>query len=103
MRDSQTAATLDLCNQYDNDLVQWSEHGTICDICKEFEGNVYSISGTSLNYPMLEEVPPAHPHCEHVLLATSEEGIALEKERGESDLARQIREGQEANQWSNVR
>jgi hypothetical protein len=36
-------------------------------------------------------------------LATSEEGIALEKERGESDLARQIREGQEANQWSNIR
>jgi len=31
------------------------------------------------------------------ILPTSEEGIALNKERGESDLARQIREERERN------
>jgi hypothetical protein len=103
MRESQTAATLDLCRQYENDLVQWSDHGTVCEICIQFEDKIYSISGTSLDYPMLEEEPPAHPNCQHVLLATSEEGIALERTRGESDLAKQIREGQEAVEWRNVR
>jgi hypothetical protein len=52
---------------------------------------------------MLEEEPPAHPNCQHVLLATSEEGIALERERGESDLAKQIREGQEGEARLNAR
>jgi len=103
MRESQTAATLDLCNQYENDLVVISDHGTDCEECEEFEGNTYSISGTSTEYPMLEDEPPFHPNCKHVLLATSEEGIALERERGESDLAKQIREGQEAVEWRNVR
>jgi hypothetical protein len=103
MRESQTAATLDMCRQYENDLVVISDHGTDCEECEEYEGKTYSISGASLEYPMLEGEPPFHPNCKHVLLATSEEGIALEKERGESDLARQIREGQEANQWSNIR
>jgi len=103
MRESQTAATLDMCRQYENDLVVVSDHGTDCEECEEFEGKTYSISGTSLEYPMLEDEPPFHPNCKHVLLATSEEGIALERERGESDLAKQIREGQEAVEWRNVR
>ena len=76
LREAQTEATLDLCEQYDNDLVQWSDHGTVCEICIEFEGKIYSISGKSLEYPMLEREPPAHPNCEHSLLPTSD--IAIE-------------------------
>jgi len=76
LREAQTEATLDLCEQYDNDLVQWSDHGTVCEICIEFEGKIYSISGKSLEYPMLEQEPPAHPNCEHSLLPTSD--IAIE-------------------------
>ena len=95
MRESQTAATLDLCRQYENDLVYVSDHNTDCDICAEFEGNTYSISGTSPDYPVLLEEPPFHPNCKHVLLATSEAAIEVQKEYGETDLARQIREAGE--------
>ena len=95
MRESQTAATLDLCRQYENDLVYISDHNTDCDVCAEFEGNTYSISGTSPDYPMLLEEPPFHPNCKHVLLATSEAAIEVQKEYGETDLARQIREAGE--------
>lgn len=72
MREAQTQATLELCREYDNDLVQWSDHGTNCNECKEFEGQVYSISGKNPNYPPLEATPPIHPNCEHSLLPTTD-------------------------------
>ena len=75
LRNVQTDATLDLCRQYENDLVQWSDHSTECEICEGYEGNIYSISGTHPNYPPLDESPPAHPNCKHSLLPTSEEAI----------------------------
>jgi len=79
MRDAQTAATLDLCHQYENDLVQVSSHGTVCEICAQYEGKVYSISGKTLGYPILDAKTPFHPNCEHSLLPTSPEAIAEEK------------------------
>jgi hypothetical protein len=82
LRDAQTAATLDLCRQYDNDLVEVSSHGTICDICKPFEGNVYSLSGMDPDYPKLEMETPFHPNCEHSLLPTSVEAIGTRGGRG---------------------
>jgi hypothetical protein len=106
MRESQTAAVLDLCNQYDNDLVQISDHGTDCDVCEEFEGNIYSISGKSPNYPPLEDEPPYHPNCKHSMQATSEEAVEVRswrEGRGETQLGRTIREAEEAAQWRNVR
>jgi len=77
LRNVQTAATLDLCKQYDNDLVQVSDHGTDCEsgICQQFEGNIYSISGAHPKYPQLEETPPYHPNCLHSILPTSDEAI----------------------------
>ena len=69
---AQTDATLSLCRQYENDLVQWSNHGTQCPECAVFEGNVYSISGKHPNYPPLTESPPLHPNCEHSLLPTTD-------------------------------
>jgi len=81
MRDAQTAATLDLCHQYENDLVQVSSHGTVCEICAQYEGKVYSISGKTPGYPILDARTPFHPNCEHSLLPTSLEAIA-EEEKG---------------------
>jgi hypothetical protein len=78
MRDAQTAATLDLCHQYENDLVQVSSHGTVCEICAQYEGKVYSISGKTPGYPMLERRTPFHPNCEHSMLPTSLEAILAE-------------------------
>jgi len=82
LREAQTKATLDLCDQYDNDLVQVSDHNTDCEECEEYEGNIYSISGTNPDYPALEAEPPYHPRCMHSLLPTSEIAIQSEKEFG---------------------
>ena len=75
LRNVQTDATLDLCKQYENDLVEVSDHSCDCEICEPFEGNIYSISGHSLKYPPLGETPPYHPNCKHSLHPTSEEAV----------------------------
>lgn len=103
MREAQTAATESLCHQYDNDLVVISSHGCDCDICEPYEGNVYSLSGRSMKYPLLEKKPPFHPNCKHSMHPTTARAEELNKEYGETDLDRQIREAKEAGLWRNVR
>lgn len=79
LRFAQTDATLGLCEVYDNDLVEVSDHATDCDICEEFEGEIYSISGKSREYPALKESPPFHPNCKHSILPTSAEAIEIRR------------------------
>ena len=81
LRNAQSRATLDLCKQYDNDLVQVSSHGTDCNICSEYEGQIYSISGRHTRYPILSDSPPYHPNCMHSILPTSEEAIEIREAR----------------------
>lgn len=64
-----------------NDLVMVSAHGAD-DGCSFFEGQIFSISGTSDKYPALSEIdngPPFHPNCIHRLLPFVED-LATEKE-----------------------
>lgn len=51
------------------DLVQVSSHDHVEDVCTEYDGEVFSISGTHPQYPQLtpEATPPYHPNCVHVL------------------------------------
>ena len=95
MREAQTKATLESCRRYENDLVEVSIHPTDCEVCRAFEGRIFSISGTHPTYPKLEKKPPFHPGCRHSILPTSEEAIEMTKYRGESALRRQIREDRE--------
>jgi uncharacterized protein YdbL (DUF1318 family) len=92
LRKANTEATIETARQFENDLVAVSDHGTVCDECKEYEGNVYSLTGWNTKYPMLPAQPPFHPNCQHYLLCTSEEAIEVRKEYGETDWARQMRE-----------
>jgi len=79
---AQTQATIDQCALYENDLVQVSSHGTVCDICKEYEGNIYSLSGNDPDYPMLDEPCPFHPNCAHGLEPTTEANIRYREREG---------------------
>lgn len=72
LRVVQTEAVLNACKEFDNDLVQVSDHGCDCLICLEYEGNVYSLSGRSSTYPYLDSYPPWHPRCQHNISPTSE-------------------------------
>jgi len=77
MRRSQSQAVKNACNQWQNDLVQVSNHGTLTIICKPYEGNTYSISGNNRTYEYLDAEPPFHPNCMHFIIPTSEEAIAF--------------------------
>lgn len=68
-REIQTEAIQDRMEDYDLDLVQISAHLDVdgMDICNEYEGNVYSLSGNHPKYPQLDVKPPFHPNCVHVM------------------------------------
>lgn len=79
LRDVQSEAVKNMATQFDNDLIEISNHGTLSEICIPFEGNVYSISGKTPGY---EKMPPNgwptyHPSCEHFASPTSVEAIAV--------------------------
>lgn len=79
LREAQTAATIDLCQQYDNDLVIILGHGDdSCTICPAYEGEIFSLSGRDSVYPLLDDYPPFHPNCVHSMHATTHEAIAVQ-------------------------
>ena len=77
LRKVQSDSVKNMCTQYENDLVQISDHGTVSEICKPYEGNVYSINGQTPGYETLPEWPPFHPNCEHHASPTSIEAIEV--------------------------
>ena len=77
MRNAQTDSVINSCSQYDNDLVEVSNHGTLTPICEPFEGEIYSLSGRSKDYPAASDYPPYHPNCQHYLIPTSEDAISF--------------------------
>lgn len=78
MREAQTEATIDLCEEYENDLVQVDRHANPCELCAEYQGQVYSISGKHPHYPELPDGgPPWHPNCECSVSPTSETALRL--------------------------
>jgi hypothetical protein len=64
-----TQATIDIMNEAGTDLVEYNVHGPQehTEICLELSdggaGKIYSLSGKSENYPLLEIYPPAHYNC----------------------------------------
>lgn len=78
LRKVQTDAVVNMAKEYDADLVEISDHGTDCasNICQQYEGQVYSLSGKTPGYAVLDEYPPFHPNCEHNMFPTSEEALA---------------------------
>jgi hypothetical protein len=56
-------------SDFEVDIVEVSDIGSDCDICSEQEGEIYSISGKSNEYPAIGgNEPPYHPNCRHTLL-----------------------------------
>lgn len=78
MRKAQSEAVINSCREYETDLVEVSSHGTETKICKPYEGNVYSISGNSTEFPYLDQQPPFHPNCQHFLYPTSPEVVGTD-------------------------
>lgn len=61
-------ASFNRLQQYGMDLVVISVHYPCSDLCVPYQGNVFSISGTSDRYPSLESAISGglyHPNCKH--------------------------------------
>ena len=67
-REVMTAATANRMTETGLDLVAISSHPHKADPCSPFDGKTFSLSGTSTRYPRLEQRPPFHPFCRHVIL-----------------------------------
>ena len=72
-RESQNLAQINHMQYQNKDLVQMSSHLTTCPVCAPLQGRVYSISGTSTEYPALTmaytgDHANIHPNCRHTLL-----------------------------------
>lgn len=65
--EAQSQAVVNTALRVGSDLVQVTSHNTITPLCQEFEGKIFSISGTDPDFPALEEEPPYHPGCLHRL------------------------------------
>lgn len=67
--EAQTTGTLNRLAEHGFDLVKVSQHPHPSDTCNQYEGKIFSLSGTSDKYPALTVAPPFHPFCKHVLSA----------------------------------
>lgn len=72
--EASTTAALNRYAENGIDLVRWVARPEMgrespCDECRKLDGKVYSITGTTPGYPVLEEAPPLHPYCVCVLVA----------------------------------
>lgn len=70
-REAVSLGTVDRMTQVGLDLVTVSEHKGSCAICKPFEGRTFTLSGKIEGYERLEELPPFHPNCRHVIYAAA--------------------------------
>jgi len=76
----------------DYDLVQVTSHGTKCDLCGPWEGEILSISGNSKEYKSVDEAEGAglfHPRCQHRLVPYHE-SFAKQSKQWSSDLQKYI-------------
>lgn len=79
VHEARNTANINLGVRIGNDLVKMSSHFGSCPICEPYQGRVFSVSGTSPNYPSLYDTPWSsayqnfHPHCRHILTQYIEE------------------------------
>jgi hypothetical protein len=85
-RAARTEGTINRLNEANIDLVIITDTGAI-DFCREYENQIFSISGRSRKYPKLVLRPPYHPNCTHNLSGF----IAEFAEPGEITLGSQFK------------
>ena len=62
-----TQGVINTMFEFNYQLVEYSAHGANDIICGTKEGEIFSITGESDEYPHLENLTPSHPNCKHSL------------------------------------
>lgn len=76
--EAHSQATFTEAANHGTDLVEISSHNTSTAICLPFEGKVYSVSGTHKLFPPIQDVPPFHPNCLHLMFPTFESAMRVQ-------------------------
>lgn len=72
-REASSRGIVNTALKYNMDLVLVSDHDTETELCQKYEGKIFSISGNSKGYKVLDLLPPFHPNCKHVISPITEE------------------------------
>jgi hypothetical protein len=67
LREASTAGVINTANNLNTDLVQVSAHNTLTAFDAQFEGKIYSLSGSDPDFPQATFLPPFHPNCLHFI------------------------------------
>jgi hypothetical protein len=81
-REAVSVATRNRMLEGGNDLVQISSHVHESDMCDRYDGKVFSLTGATEGYKVLDRLPPLHPRCKHVLSPASANRDQLERDLG---------------------
>lgn len=73
--EAQSAASLTQASNYGTDLMIVSSHNTESEICMEFEGKIYSVSGKDKRFPPLKQMSPFHVNCLHLMFPQFESAL----------------------------
>jgi hypothetical protein len=63
--EAHTVSVVSMALDLDTEYVQVSAHNTTTPLCQEFEGKVFTITGSDSRFPELDLYPPFHPNCLH--------------------------------------
>jgi hypothetical protein len=77
--DAQSQAVITNNKNWDTDLIRVSNHSTITEICQQFEGKIFSLTGKNKDFPVADDVPPYHPNCLHYITTAFEEALKVQK------------------------
>lgn len=81
-REAVTHGTVNALTEQGTDLVSISHHIHDADVCDRWDGKTFSLTGATEGHAVLDQYPPFHPNCRHVLTPAATNLDALERELG---------------------
>lgn len=66
-RELVTAGTRARMQETAQDIITISSHSPTCEICAGYDGNTYSMNGQTPGLDVIDQLPPFHPNCLHVV------------------------------------
>lgn len=86
--EAQAHAAIQQAQNYNTDLVVVSNHNTRTEICQPYEARTFSISGKDNRFPVLDQSPPFHPNCLHLIYPVFESAMMVDGTlAGQSDFS----------------
>ena len=75
LQETTTQAVVNSAQAVGGDLVQVSTHNTLTAYDAQFEGKIFSLSGSDPDFPPAIDLPPFHPNCLHTITVTFKQAL----------------------------